>query len=124
MNNNIIKFPKGKKDAPPQSLEETLERVETARKEHIEYVVDEVLSYAFSRLADEGFDLADEDHAKHTALLIKSFEAALYKCSRLDHPLHELAEKMFTFENDVEIAVDFLIKKDDSTEDESLNKDS
>ena len=92
---NVIVFPKGKKDTPPQSMEELLENVESTRKEHIEYVMDEVLSYVFSRVYDDGFDLGDEECLKTTALLVESMRSALYKTAGIFHAFHVMAEDVF-----------------------------
>jgi hypothetical protein len=106
---NVIAFPKAKRDSPPQSMEELLENVEFTRKEHIEYVMDEVLSFAFSRVYDEGFDLGQEDCLKTTALLVESFRSALYNTCGLHHPFHEMANDVFNIVDGDE-AVDILSK--------------
>lgn len=106
---NVIAFPKGKKDTPPQSMEELLENVEFTRKEHIEYVMDEVLSFAFSRVYDEGFDLGQEDCLKTTALLVESFRSALYNTCGIHHPFHEMANDVFNIVDGDE-SVDILSK--------------
>lgn len=95
---NVIAFPKAKRDTPPQSMEELLENVESTRKEHIEYLMDETLSFLFQRVYDEGFDLGTEDCFKTTACLVEATRAALYKTAGIYHPLHDFAETSFHFE--------------------------
>ena len=104
---NVIAFPKAKKDTPPQTMEELLESVELTRKEHIEFVMDEVLSFAFSRVYDEGFDLGKEECLKTTALLVESFRSALYNTVGLEHPFHPMAEDVFNIV-DAEETVDIF----------------
>lgn len=96
--NNVIAFPKGKKNAPPQSVEEVLESMEAIRKDHVEYLVDECCSFIFGRLLDEGFDLADERWMKPTLLVVESLKAALYAASGIPHPLHMVAEQVLVVE--------------------------
>jgi hypothetical protein len=50
MTDNVVLFPNRRRGAPPQSLEEVLENVETARKEHIEFIVDEISAAIWSRV--------------------------------------------------------------------------
>lgn len=107
---NVIAFPKAKRDTPPQSMEELLENVEFTRREHVEYVMDEVLSFAFSRVYDEGFDLGSEDCLKTTALLVESFRSALYKTVGLDHPFHIMADDVFNIVDGTEESVDIISK--------------
>lgn len=106
---NVIAFPRQKRDSPPQTMEELLETVETTRKEHIEYIMDEALAFVFGRVYDEGFDLGDEDCLKTTALLVESFRSAMYKSVGINHPFHAMADSVFNIvdeiDEDVEIAV-------------------
>lgn len=125
MTDNIIKFPKSMRGTPPVSMEETLQRVESARKEHIDWLLDDVCAYVFSRLGEEGLDLVDESSTKYTALVIKSLESAMYHCYRIEHPMQIIAEKIFQFSEDIEKAVDFIDKAGDSTTtDETQNQDT
>jgi hypothetical protein len=96
---NIISFPKAKKNSPPQSFEEMIESVEVVRKEHIEFIVDEAMSYLFARVYEEGFNLTSDKCTKSTALAVEAFRAALYNAANLEHPMHELAETMFCMDD-------------------------
>lgn len=107
---NVIAFPKAKKDTPPLTMEELYENVESTRKEHVEFVMDEILSFAFARAAEEGFNLADEDCLKTTALLVESFRSALYNSVGIDHPFHPMAEDVFKITDENDETVDILSK--------------
>lgn len=98
MTDNVIVFPKGKKNTPPQSIEEVHESMEAVRKEHVEFLVDECCSFVFGRLMDEGFDLGDDKILHETMLVVESLKAALYACSGINHPLHNIARQVFAFE--------------------------
>jgi hypothetical protein len=102
MSSNVIVFPKGKKNSPPQSIEEVMDSMETIRREHIDFLVDECCSFLFGRLLDEGFDLAEESITKPTIMMVESIKAALCASSGLFHPLHEVAEGVFAFSDEAE----------------------
>jgi hypothetical protein len=92
---NVIVFPKTKKDSPPMSLEEVLNGVETAKRLHIEIMMDEIVGDIIHVLRDNGgFDLTTEDSMKSTAFFIESFRAAIYKSAGLYHIMHEMADEI------------------------------
>lgn len=94
--NNIVIFPLfNTRTAPPHTFEEMMQVVSSSRKEHIEYLIDETLSFVFSRVSEDGFDLGQDKCSKTTAMLIESLRAALFNTVGLDHPLHRVADTMF-----------------------------
>lgn len=100
MTDNVVLFPKAKKDTPMHTMEEVEAKVIAARKEHIEYVIDETLSFVFGRCYEEGFNLNNDDCLKTTGMLVEAMRAALYKTVRLDHPLQRVAEELFVSDED------------------------
>lgn len=98
MTDNVIVFPKAKRDTPPQTVEEVHEKRALAQKEHIEVLVDDIMSNVFYQLSEEGFDITDESCIKETCLVVESLRAALYKSVDFNHPLHDLANNMFKYE--------------------------
>lgn len=99
---NVIAFPKAKKNTPPQTIEELITTVEETRKEHIEYVIDEALSFVFSRCYDEGFDLGKQENAKTSAMLVESLRSALYDTCGINHPFQMIASSLFVEQEDGE----------------------
>ena len=95
---NVIVFPKAKKGAPANNIDEILENVEIARREQVEFLIDETLSYVFSKCYDEGFDLTQDTCVKTTALVVESLRAALFKTAGITHGLHEVANQIFLSE--------------------------
>ena len=91
---NVIVFPKGKKNAPPQTMEEVIESVEMVRKEHVEFIVDDCCSFIFGRLSEEGFDLSDEGYEKQIVLVAEALKSVLYSASGIEHPLQTFAAQM------------------------------
>lgn len=92
---NVIVFPKAKKGAPANNIDEILENVEMARREQVEFLIDETLSYVFSKCYDEGFDLTQDRCVKTTALVVESLRAALFNTAGMQHALHEVANQIF-----------------------------
>jgi hypothetical protein len=96
MTSNVIQFPRLKRNSPPQTLEELNKNIEETRKEHIEYIIDESMSFAFQKAFDEGFDLGQDECFKTTAMLIETYRAALCRTVGIYHPLHDFADTAFT----------------------------
>lgn len=103
---NVVLFPKQKKDTPPLTIEQLYENVEGTRREHIEFLLDEVLSFVFQRCYEEGFDLGQDECLKTTGLVVESFRAGLYNTVGITHPLHQVAETLFVEEKHEEVTGD------------------
>lgn len=110
---NVIAFPKGKRNTPPQTIEEVSNSIEALRRDHVEFLVDECCAFIFNRLYDEGFDLADEEYTKQTTLVVESLKSALYATVNIEHPLQHLSEKMFVYDSEAETPVDEVDEKQD-----------
>lgn len=99
---NIVAFPKPKKNVPLQSIEQIIENVEAARRDSIEYIIDEFMAPLFGISADNGFDLSQDECLKSTSFFIESFRAALYKTVGLEHSLHRVADELMKLDEDEE----------------------
>jgi len=106
MTDNIIVFPKSKKDTPPLTIQEIVEKQEEVRKGHIEFVLDEVLANCFGFCYNEGFDLGKDECVNTTGLVIESLRAALFKSVGLNHSLHQLADSLTIDDSRVEDKID------------------
>lgn len=111
--NNVIVFPKAKKGAPANSIDEILENVEMARREQIEMLIDDTLSFVFSRCYQEGFDLTEDRCVKTTALVVESLRAALYKTCNINHSLHDVANQLFVNEAEAQAQTERIMESDD-----------
>ena len=98
--NNVIVFPKAKKGAPANSIDEILENMEVVRKEQVEMLLDETLSFVFGRCYQEGFDLSADRCVKPTAMVVEALRAALYSTAGMSHGLHAAAEQLFIDEKE------------------------
>ena len=114
--NNVIVFPKAKKGAPANSIDEILENVEMARREQVEMLIDETLSFVFGRCYSEGFDLMEDRCVKTTALVVESLRAALYNTSGLKHSLHDVAEQLFVNEQEAAQQTERILESEQGPE--------
>lgn len=111
MKDNVVMFPKAKRDSPLNTREEVEAKVVEGRKEHVEYIIDETLSFVFSRCYEEGFNLNNDDCFKTTGMLVESMRAALFKSVGIIHPLHIVAEELFVSDEDaIEQTENIMIK--------------
>ena len=111
---NVIKFPKSKKNAPPDSKEELEARiasVEEARLKHIELVGGELMEMIYGILAGEGFELFREE-MRHPALLLEeSLKSAMCASVGIDHPFHDMLDDIFG--EDEDITIEFVPEESD-----------
>jgi DUF1680 family protein len=112
-------FPKAKRNIPLNTREEVEAKVMEARKEHIEYVIDETLSFVFSRCYEEGFNLNNDNCFKTTGMLVETMRAALFRSVNMSHPLHTVAEELFVNDEDaLEQTENIMAKSLDSENEE------
>ena len=115
MSDNVVLFPNKKKDSPPHSMEQVYKKALESRKEHIEYVIDEVVGNIIGFSREEGFDLGSEDCLKSTSMMIETLRAGYYKSAGITHPLHAVAEMMFeTIDSLNNVSVEFIPNRVDS----------
>lgn len=111
MTDNVVMFPKAKRDSPLNTREEVEAKVNEGRREHIEYIIDETLSFVFSRCYEEGFNLNNDDCFKTTGMLVETMRAALLKSVGISHPLHLIAEEFFVTDEDaIEQTENIMVK--------------
>ena len=95
---NVIRFPKAHKFAPPQSIEEVKENVSLVRAELADHAIAEGMMALFEALAKEGIDITGDDVHMCNALICESIRAAAYKALTLNHPFHSMVEQMIAFD--------------------------
>lgn len=94
MSNNVILFPKSKlSNIPVQSLDEIFSNINEARKEQIEYIVDEVTTSVIEIAAECGFNLTDTKVIKSTAFFTEALRSAFLHANGIEHPLQKIVDK-------------------------------
>lgn len=94
MTDNVVIFPKGKLNHPPQTLEELRSTVDETRRGHIDYVVDNIVEMIFDITYHEGFDLHQDDKIETVVFMVEAIKAAIMDSKDMFHPLHEIAYEM------------------------------
>lgn len=97
MTDNVVKFPRAHRFAPPQTIEEVKENVNQVRMELADHAVAQGMIALFEALAREGIDTTGEDIHSSNALICESIRAAVYKALTLNHPFHNMIEEMIIF---------------------------
>lgn len=100
--NNVIKFP-GTYHHRPGNGPLTIEEIQIAKQDvstfHVEEASSDLIEYIMTTLPVYGFNIQFEQNGefvKNLGLLIESLRALLFKYHGIDHPLHVIAEELFT----------------------------
>lgn len=95
--NNVITFPIQKRNNGPQSLEEIYTNIDLLKRIHVEETLVVISSMLLEQLSIVGFDFADEGVAdKETIFVLEALQALLMKKYGIDHPFHQLADKLLS----------------------------
>ena len=98
MTDNVVRFPKPHRFAPPQTIEEVQENVTLVRAELADRAIAEGMMALFEALAKEGIDITGDEVHMCNALICESIRAAAYKALTLNHPFHSMVEQMIEFD--------------------------
>lgn len=99
--NNVIMFPKGKKDdSPPQTLDEIVDKIEKIRFEHAENTIQEIAPQMLNILSTVGVDITHPDQQTLNAMFIECIRAHMHKMMKIHHPFHDIAEQFFIYNED------------------------
>lgn len=97
MTDNVILFPGVKRDTPPQSVEEIVDKVVQARREHVEGVINDLLPDLIHMFGSYGLDINSDDYIKDVAMVMESIKAMVSRQYRLEHPFHKMVDNVFEF---------------------------
>lgn len=115
MSDNVVLFPKQKKDSPPNSMDQVYQTALESRQEHIEYILDEVLSDLFNYVRESGFDVGKDSCVHSTGMLVEALRSALCQSAGISHPLQHVAKDMFDQKYDVEFYNELMATVDEPT---------
>lgn len=111
--NNVIMFPKNKKETPPQTLEEVQAQQSEIRSIRVDDFVEQIMVLLIGSAFEEGFDLTTPEFANHNIFIIEAIRAALLKTQGVEHPFQTLAEAIVSQGAPLKI-----VKASDLTEDQ------
>jgi hypothetical protein len=106
--NNVITFPRSRTSQTPQSIEEIYTNLDVLKKLHVDETLILMSTMILEQLAIAGFDYSEEEGdfgAKETIFFLESLQALLMKKYGMNHPFHEIAEKMFLTNDDKTISM-------------------
>ena len=96
MSDNIIMFPKGRLDAPPQTREELFAHINGVKMGYVTFLVEDAMSYVFQRLSEEGYDVDEQDYFKTVIAILDSIVQKINPDAvevRIHDPLLDNAEQ-------------------------------
>lgn len=102
---NVVIFPKGKNNSPPQSLEEILSKVRENKEHFAEEFAQDLIDYIANDVFNVGFDIPDENAVQVDASMQLVYEAIRSTILRLDnihHPLQQIADDLYLDEEAIE----------------------
>lgn len=98
MNDNVIAFPKPRPSNVPPNVEEIYSNLNILKQLHVDETMYLVSTMLLEQLAIAGFDYSADDEgfaAKETIFFLEALQALLMKKYELNHPFHEIANKLF-----------------------------
>lgn len=108
VSNNVITFPKSKAMQSPQSIEEIYTNLDILKRLHVDETLMLVSSMLLEQLSIVGFDYQEngEDFAaKETVFFLEALQALLMKKYNMEHPFHQMADKIFLTNPDKTISM-------------------
>lgn len=100
--NNVVKFP-GIFHHRPGNTPPSIEEIKIAKQDvstfHVEEASADLIEYILTTLPVYGFNFNEDvtnDYSKNIGLMIESLRALLFKYHGIEHPLHVIAQEMFT----------------------------
>jgi hypothetical protein len=115
---NVIQFPKGKLNTPPQSLEEMVDSIEKLRLETAEEIATSMIPQLLGIFASNGIDADQHEYIKDVSMIVESCKSLLYKYYNIDHPFHEMIESVFEFSYNDDDTVSYNYTLPTETEEE------
>ena len=97
MTSNVVQFPKGKLNAPPQSIEEMVAGIDKLRHEHADEIVESMIPQIIGLFTLNGVDIDSHEYVKDVSMIVESSKALLYKYFNIDHAFHPMIQTLFDF---------------------------
>ena len=101
-------------------MDEVYEKINQARKEHIDYLVDEIMPIIFNRVYQDGYNLGIEECNNSTILFIEAFKSAMNQSVGLYHPLQEISDNMQFGEDGIVTDDELILTKEDELDNSGL----
>lgn len=99
---NVIPFTKPKKDTPPQSLDEIIQKISENQNEVIDSVSEQIARQVFGELTNLGYDFesVDKSVAYDMILVLESIKSLQHKLMDKEYPLQCILDDVFKIEDE------------------------
>lgn len=97
---NVVKFPKDKINSPPQTMEETVQKIISNRVNYSISFTEDVLEILVSVFASDNIDITHKDLYNEFELLKDSIFSLHLKSNGINHDLQDFAESYYEVEED------------------------
>ena len=108
MTDNVILFPGFRReDAPPQNLDEIVDKVTQTRKEHVAGVMNDMIPDIINMFGAYGVDINDDKYVKDVALVMEGIKSLLHRQYNLEHPFHNMVDNIFEFRYNEDSTIEY-----------------
>lgn len=90
---NVITFPKHKRDTPPQTKEEFAKELLNSKMDYANELCDHYASQLVNKFAQHGFEIEGEQFMKDFAFTVETMRSNLYRSLGVTHPFHEMIDE-------------------------------
>lgn len=97
MTDNVIMFPGSRREAPPQSVEEIVDKVTQTRKEHVDSVMMDLIPDFVHLFGSYGLDINSDEYVKDVAMIMEAVKSMISRQYKLQHPFHEMVDNIFDY---------------------------
>lgn len=99
---NVVLFPKIKKDTPPLSLENIVEKISENQSEVIDSLSEQLARNVFGELDNIGYDFfsVDKSVAYDMILVLESIKSLQHKLLDKEYPLQTILDDVFKIEDE------------------------
>ncbi len=95
MTDNVVIFPVTKKQSPPQTIEEIVDRVTQTRIDHVENVLIDIIPDMIHMFGSYGLDISSDDYVKDVAMIMESVKSMISRQYHVEHPFHKMVDTIF-----------------------------
>jgi hypothetical protein len=95
---NVVLFPKIKKDTPPQTIEEMDKKIKDYKVDYSIEFCERLVNYILNEMIRDGVDFENRsiEFVPHITMIMESLLSLHLKANNIEHPLQEMSEEMFS----------------------------
>jgi len=107
---NVVLFPGFKRESPPQTVEEIVDKVTQTRKDHVDGVMIDLVPDFIHMFGSYGLDVTSDQYIKDVAMIMESVKSMVSRQYNLEHPFHEMVDNIFDFSYNEDNTVAYTYK--------------